>query len=46
MSKQRHVLALAFTSGAAFPSELATLADFESFAKARGWEFGFLRIDE
>jgi hypothetical protein len=46
MSKQYHVLALAFTGGAAFPSEIATLANFESFAKARDWEFDFLRIDE
>jgi hypothetical protein len=46
MGKKHHVFALAFTCGAIFPSEITTLADFESFAKARDWEFGSLRIDE
>src|ERR1019366_8240436 len=34
MGKKHHVFALAFTCGAIFPSEITTLADFESLAKA------------
>jgi hypothetical protein len=43
MSKKHHVLALAFTRGAVFPSEVPTLADFKNLAKARDREFGSLR---
>jgi hypothetical protein len=46
MGKKQHVFALVFTRGAAFPSEITALADFENFAKARDSEFGSFRIDE
>src|ERR1700730_5054440 len=42
MGKKHHVFALAFACGASFPSEITTLADFKSFAKARDREFGSL----
>ena len=46
MGKKQRVFALVFTRGAAFPSEITALADFENFAKARDSEFGSFRIDE
>ena len=46
MGKKHHVFALAFARGAALPSEITALADFENFTKARDREFGFLRVDE
>jgi nucleotidyltransferase/DNA polymerase involved in DNA repair len=45
MGKKQHVFALAFTCGAVFPSEITTLADFKSFAKARDREICRLSFD-